>query len=395
MSATTNSPFPSLDDEALRACIHCGLCLGSCPTYQLTGDENNSPRGRLMHWRSINEGRLTPNEKTDFYTDECVGCLACETACPAQVPYGEILHEVRRQRTEDGKRLPWWINLLSKAVQMPALFDLSMMPMRVLRQGGFQSKFVFPGKPPVLQTSAQYAREIMAKVKPTGPTVALLSGCLMEGMFREINFATIRVLAKHNVRVIVPEEQTCCGAFLEHTGSPGLGKLQNTNRSAFDSLKLDAVIANSAGCGLTLSHTLKTPVYDITKYLTQIGVKQGRGIAADHIYIDLPCHLVHGQKEKGISQEFLDAIGTPWSLAPRATDCCGSGGTYNQVKEENAREILRGKSDFLNASPHKRVTVASSNHVCLMQWHSARKQHLVNRPYRVAHVIQLLDESLS
>lgn len=387
--------FPSLDTESLLGCIHCGLCLGACPTYQLTGDENNSPRGRLAHWRAMQEGRLAPSPRLDFYTDECVGCLACETACPAQVPYGDILHEVRRQRVADGKPLPWWIRLAVRAVQNPRLFSLGFSPARLARQMGFSSAFLFPGKPAVLKSSAQYARELMERFRPTGPLVALQTGCLMEAMFREINFATIRVLMAHNVRVVVPETQTCCGAFLEHTGADRVDRLREANRAAFDPLQVEAVITNSAGCGLSMQHTLKTPVRDVHPFLAEIGVRAGRGIAADHIYVDLPCHLVHGQKEPGIPESVLNAIGTPWSLAPMASECCGSGGVYNQLKPENARGMLQRKSAFIDESPHDRIVLATSNHVCLMQWHSTRALGLVRKPHRVAHLVQLLDESLS
>lgn len=396
MNASTPLLEKPVSTSSLDSCIHCGFCLGSCPTYQLTGDENNSPRGRLAHWKALAEGRLQPNAKVDFYMDECVGCLACETACPAQVPYGSILHDILRQRVAEGKSVPWWLRLVADAVGRPDLFHLALLPLRLLRKSGWPgSKFIFPGRPSIFKSSSEYAREVMDRVKPTGPRVALLSGCLMEAAFREINFATIRVLAANNIQVTVPEGQTCCGAFLEHTGIAGLDKLQQTNRSAFDSLDVDAIVTNSAGCGLTLQYSLQTPVVDVTKLLAEVGCRAGHGVAADHIYVDLPCHLVHGQKEPGIPTAVLDAIGTPWSLAPMATECCGSGGVYNQLKPDNAREILRRKSAFLDESPHKCVILTTSNHVCLMQWHSARRQNLVRRPYRVAHVIQLLDESLS
>ena len=182
--------------------------------------------------------------------------------------------------------------------------------------------------------------------------------------------------------------------MLEHTGVGNAEGLAAKNRAAFDGLKVDAVIANSSGCGLTLRHQLKTPVRDISGFLAEIGVRQGKGVAADHVYVDLPCHLIHGQKE-ALPESIINAIGTPWSLAPMAADCCGSGGVYNLVKPENAREILRKKSAFLDDSPYKRVTLATANHVCMMQWNSARSQGLVNRDFRVAHIVQLLDESLS
>lgn len=392
-----NSSEPLIAKRDLHtSCVHCGLCLEVCPTYQLSGDENNSPRGRLRLWREEADGRLPPDAWTTTYTQECVGCLACESACPANVPYGELLEYTRQQHVAaDRTKVPASLRFAAALAARPGLFNWAMTPVRMLRQWKMlRHRFLFAGKPAVAESTASFARRQMEKHRPTGPRVALLTGCLMESVFREINFATIRVLIENNVQVIVPETQTCCGAMHEHLGVAGVEKLQEQNCKTFEAAKVDAVVCNSSGCGLTLSKTLRgrLPVQDVLEFLGTLGPKRRqRGDNSARVYVDLPCHLIHGQKSQGIPQSVLDAIGYRWELAPQARDCCGSGGVYNLQKPENAKEILRRKSEFLNSADGQPVILATSNHVCMMQWNSAGKLGLVKRPYQVRHVIQLLD----
>jgi len=325
-------------------CTHCGFCLAACPTYKLTGDENNSPRGRLRLWSEDAAGRLPQDAWTDFYTSECVGCLACETACPANVPYGEIFERIRHEHVATHRFAPKLsLRLAAAAVAHPALFDLVLLPARLLRRAGLNfQRFLFPGQPAVLQSTAAYARELMQRHHPTGPRVAFLTGCLMEALFREINFATVRVLIENNVQIIIPEDQGCCGAFQEHTGLDGVEALREQNRRAFASLDVDAVVSNSSGCGYALGWTLKEqrPVRDVLSFLGDLDPVRRKRPANDgaRVYVDLPCHLVHGQKAAGIPANVLNATGYRWELAPNAKDCCGSGGVYNIQKPENARE---------------------------------------------------------
>ena len=390
----------AVERDLLTSCVHCGFCLEVCPTYQLSGDENNSPRGRLRLWREEAEQKLAPDPWTVAYTQECVGCLACETACPANVPYGELLEQTRRAHVAANRTRPSLkLRLAAALAARPGLFNFTMMPTRLLRRWGFQPHpFLFRGQPTLAQSTAAYAEQLMQQHRPNGPRVALLTGCLMEAVFREINFATVRVLIENNVQVIVPRDQGCCGAMQEHLGLDGVDLLRAQNRHAFRGADVDAVVCNSSGCGLALSKSLQTDaaVRDVLDFLGELKLVQRRRNSADaRVYIDLPCHLVHGQKLAGIPGSVLDATGFRWELAPQARDCCGSGGVYNLQQPENAREILARKSAFLNEAAGDPVILATSNHVCLMQWNSARAAGLVKRPYQVQHVIQLLDpESL-
>ena len=414
--ATRTSVLQTASKNLLTSCVHCGFCLEVCPTYQLTGDENNSPRGRLRLWREEAEGRLAADPLTVAYTQECVGCLACEPACPANVPYGEILEQIRHKHVDAHRSRPSWkLRFAAAVAERPWLFSFLSLPVRGWRRlGWLPHRLLFQGRPPVVESTARYAARMMQKHQPTGPRVALLTGCLMEAVFREINFATIRVLIENNVRVIVPEGQTCCGAMHEHLGLPAVDGLRNTNRQAFSADAVDAIVCNSSGCGLALSKTLarktlasktlasnlptsdrhrQIPVLDVLTFLGQRDVvnriRPQNSLA--RVYVDLPCHLIHGQRTPGIPENVLQAMGLPWQLAPQATECCGSGGTYHLQQPQNARQILTGKAAFLNEAQGDPVILATSNHVCMMQWNSALADGIIQRPFSVKHVIQLLD----
>jgi len=396
---------PAEQRDLLTRCVHCGLCLEVCPTYQISGEENNSPRGRLRLWREEAEGRLPRDEWTAKYTAECVGCLACEPACPANVPYGEILEITRHQHVEQGRaNPPVWLRFAAALAARPKLFGWLATPVRALRRWGVPAhRFLFRGNPPMWGSTAAYAQWCMEKYQPTGPTVALLTGCLMEAVFRELNFATVRVLAKSNVRVVVPASQGCCGAMHEHLGVAGVETLRSRNRSAFNSGQFDAIVANSSGCGLALGKTMRgeagPPVRDVLEFLgeqfTRQPPKWEKRSPSARVYVDLPCHLVHGQRVAEIPRAVLDATGLSWEYAPMARDCCGSGGVYNLQRPLSAREILARKAEFLNDAAGDPVILATSNHVCLMQWYSARSTGLVRKPFETKHVIQLLDEALA
>jgi len=392
---TGTSPHRPLP-ELLTSCVHCGFCLEVCPTFQASGDENNSPRGRLRLWREESEGQLAPDPWTASYTGDCVGCLACEPACPANVPYGEILEQVRHEHVKAGRSSPrLMLRAAAWLAARPSLFSGVMLPVRWLRRWRLaRHRMLFPGQPAVALSTAEYARKLMARHKPSGPRAALLTGCLMDAVFREINFATVRVLIENNVQVVIPEAQGCCGAMHEHLGLDDVERLREGNRESFRSAGVDVVLANSAGCGLATRRALDglLPVRDVLDFLGEIGPvrRTGRPEAA-RVWLDLPCHLVHGQRVPGIPTAVMEATGYRWQLAPGTRDCCGSGGVYNLQRPDAAREILRKKSAFLNDAPGEPLILATSNHVCMMQWHSASAGGFVSRPFSVRHVIQLLD----
>jgi glycolate oxidase iron-sulfur subunit len=372
----------------LLNCVHCGLCLDECPTYRFSGDEANSPRGRLGLWRAIAEGRLEADAVTDHYTDECVGCLACVTACPANVPYGDLLLEARSQRQAAGAPLDWRLKVLAPWLNRGAALKVLALPLRLLRRLGLPLPWgIFPGSVALWESSASYAKRVNQALAPSKGTVALLQGCIMEAAFKEINFATIRVLAANGYRVLVPEAQGCCGAVHEHAGLHGKAELDAQNQRAF--AEAQVVISNSSGCGLSLSHALPGKQRDLLDYLEKEGVRPGAKLDYSHVYYDFPCHAYHGLGLQDPPQRLFEAAGLDWSLAPDADRCCGSGGAYQMTHPGNAAKILKEKSAFLDQSPYENPVLATGNHVCLMQWNQARTA----RPFQARHLVQLLDES--
>ncbi|MEQ9218965.1 MAG: (Fe-S)-binding protein [Cyclobacteriaceae bacterium] len=394
MGKSLKENIDSSNSDTLNSCVHCGLCLSDCPTYNLTGDEANSPRGRLHLWKAEKEGRLSEDSLVDFYTDECVGCLACETACPSNVPYGQFLEERRRKQVVEGRNhVHWKIRVVGKLIKQLSILNLLTLPIRILRMMGMKMGLIFPGDPAIFESSYSYADRLRKQYKPSGPEVALLTGCLMEGVFREINFATIQVLMRNNINVIIPEGQGCCGAIYEHTGLEDPNELFEQNRKIFLKYNVDMVLSNSSGCGLALSKALtgtNIRVKDVVTYLGELNLNQpSKKSDKIKLFVDLPCHLIHGQREAGIPASVLDATGYEWELAPGARDCCGSGGSYNIQKPDNAREIIKGKSEFLNSIPDEIYPIiVTSNHVCMMQWKTAKE--LIRRPFEVKHLMELL-----
>ena len=292
-----------LSSDLLRSCVHCGFCLEVCPTYQLSGDENNSPRGRLRLWREEAEGQLEKDPWTVTYTDECVGCLACQTACPANVPYGQIFETVRREHVEEGRsQRTMRVRLAAQLSRRPRLFAAVATPIRLARRWGWGKKSrLFPGHPSTLLSTAEYAKRLVERHQPKGDKVGLLVGCLMESVFREINFATVRVLVENGFRVEVPAGQSCCGALHQHAGLGGSSDLAEQQRAVFDSSGFDVVVTNSSGCGLALQHTLTTPVQDVLALLAITSIKSRDARSPDaRVYLDLPCdHVAFCHSRRG------------------------------------------------------------------------------------------------
>jgi glycolate oxidase iron-sulfur subunit len=344
--------------------------------------------------RAIEDGRVTDTEMSDFYLDECVGCLACETACPANVPYGDILAEKRSARNNQGKKADFRIALAAKLVMHRSLFQLIGFPVRLMRRLGINlHKLLVPGKPSLILSTADHAKKQVEKYMPKGKKVTLLTGCLMESTYREINFATVNVLVKLGYQVEIPKDQACCGAIHEHAGLPGKAELDQRNITAFNSTDAEIILTNSAGCGLALKHGAEKPVEDIVSFLSREKITARRKSDIDQVFVDQPCHLVNGQKVT-VPISLMDSLGIPWSFAPRSDECCGAGGTYNVTHEENSEKILQRKSGFLKEAAFSKMVLATANHVCMQQWNKGIAMEGVSSRASVKHIIQLVDEVL-
>lgn len=375
----------------LLGCVHCGLCLSSCPTFKISGDENNSPRGRLAMWRALSEDKIKNDAVVSHYTDECVGCLACETVCPSNVEYGNIIHSIKQDAYKIGRGPKFKDKLIGKMATMDSFKGWLTLPARVFRKLNIPfSAFVFNGKPSIWQSSRQYAEVENKKIKEKVNKVGFFTGCLTEGVYRELNFATIRILTTNQIEVQIPNSQKCCGAVTSHLGLPENSKDSEKNKSLFNDYPI--VLSNTSGCAFELSKNNPSKIHDVIYFLNSQNLKKGAALPADHIFVDLPCHSYHGLKNQKPPHNFLNVLGVEWSLAPNADLCCGAGGSYQMTHTENANQIIADKGSFLETHKNKRIILATGNPVCMMQWSRYVRNNNLGH-VTVKHFAELLDDS--
>ncbi len=391
-------------------CVHCGLCLSSCPTYRETGRETSSPRGRIYLMRGVAEGRI-PLGAVEEEAWLCLGCRACETACPSGVRFGSLLEKTRASVPRRGwaghleafalrrvvphrRRLRLLVGALA-AVQRLGLDALGARLLPRLRE----SQRLLPPIPPRAQRAPLPPR-IPAEGARRG-CVALLEGCVMPELFGPVNAATARVLTRNGFDVVVPEGQGCCGALQAHAGDASLAAgLAERNLRAFAAARVDAVVVNSAGCGAALREygdwlgapgaELAGRVRDVCEFLDEVGLAAPPGRLEARVCYDDPCHLLHGQGVGEAPRRLLAAI-PGLELVPHddAAACCGAAGTYNLTQPEMSRAVLARKLASLAAAAPD--VIASGNPGCLMQLRAGALGAGLRA--RVAHPVELLDEA--
>lgn len=423
------SHLKDLDYSVVQQCMHCGLCLPTCPTYDATKLERNSPRGRIALMRAIADDRLEP---TKTFADEmyfCLGCLACMTACPAGVNYAELFEHARAEAETSGVlnsprrslirafTLRWLfmdlnrLQLVGKALQLWQQLGLrtAVRKSGVLRLLPKRLRELEAMTPTV---NASFSAELIAPVTaPSGSAryrVAMLTGCAQDLIFSDVNRDTVEVLARNGCEVITPPEQNCCGSLHAHNGEWELAqRLARKNLDQFPPERFDAIITNAGGCGSHLKHYAKLlvddPVYlpraqawdlkvkDIHEWLAQIGVAApGTGQPAQTVTYHESCHLCHGQKISQQPRRILQAIpGVNLVELPEATWCCGSAGIYNLTQPEMAGQLLERKVDHILTTGA--TVVATGNPGCLLQVINGLKSRGVG--IRVAHPVTLLAEA--
>lgn len=401
-SATT---FSSLDP-----CVHCGFCLPACPTYLVTGDEADSPRGRIVLMRGLEQGEISPDDPALLqHLDACLGCRGCEPVCPSGVGYGRGLEAARELLvahrglrplarlilTVFGSTLLWKplfaITKLLRGLGIPRLLSGSSRP-------GFSMAMVAATEPTFRSESTWNAE----RGTRNGSTVALFRGCVMQGLFAHVHDATRRTLEANGYRVIEINGQVCCGALHEHAGARGdAERLARENVRAFAD-QADFIVINSAGCGALLKdygHLLGTAaasafgakVKDVTELLALQGPRSGAALPVEVAY-DAPCHLQHAQRVHEAPLAVLRAIpDLRLQLLPGSDRCCGSAGIYSMLEPEMSRSVLATKvQSFAEAAPRPTI-VATGNPGCLMQIGAGVIAE--GLPIRVAHPVELLDES--
>jgi glycolate oxidase iron-sulfur subunit len=387
-------------------CVHCGLCLPACPTYRLTGRETSSPRGRVYLMRGVAEGRLPLGPALAEEAYFCLGCRACETACPSGVRYGALLEQTRAAVERSGLRAGLAARLerfaLRALIPRPRRLAGAFSALALLQQSGLgrlaallparlaAAWRLLPAVPPRSERR-RLPRVIPAEGARRG-RVALFEGCLMPQMFGVVNAATARVLARNGFEVVVPASQGCCGALHLHAGDPDFAhELEGANVAAFEGA--DAIVVNSAGCGAALREgALGARVRDVCEFLDEVGLVAEPPPRAGTVCYDDPCHLVHAQRVEAAPRRLLARV-PGLRLVPHddPTSCCGAAGVYNLTHPDASQAVLAPKLDALaKADPD---WIATGNPGCLMQLAAGTRARGLRA--RVVHPVQLLCEDAS
>ncbi len=429
-TAQRRSHLKDLDYSVVQQCMHCGLCLPTCPTYDATKLERHSPRGRISLMRAIADDRL---DTTKTFGDEmyfCLGCLACMTACPAGVNYAELFEHARAE-VEERRLLGSPQRILIRWFTVKWLFmDLRRLlllgrAMRLYQQLGIQTLIRGSGvlrllprrlqeleaMTPVipLKFSADMIAPVTSAVGERKYRVAMLTGCAQDLIFSDVNRDTVDVLAYNGCEVFTPPDQQCCGSLHAHNGELGLAaQLARKNIDQFPPDQFDAIISNAGGCGSHLKHYRKLladdPRYceraelwdrrlkDIHEFLAQIGLKAPARENQPPITVTYheSCHLSHGQKIAEQPRQILRLIpNLTLTELPEANWCCGSAGIYNLVQPEMANRLLDRKLARIRSTGAS--VVANANSGCLLQLINGIRQAGLN--VRVAHPMTLLAEA--
>ena len=350
--------------DPLAPCVHCGFCLPACPTYLATGDEADSPRGRIVLMRALERGELEPDDPALIqHLDACLGCRGCEPVCPSGVSYGRGLEQARERLFErrGGSALSRMVlgtfrheRLWRPLFTMSRALRSTGIP-RALAGGGrfgFQMGMLAATRPAPRESRA--ATLDFRRSAPDPQPVALFRGCVMDTLFDHVHDATRRTLEANGYRVREVEGQGCCGALHEHAGDrPAARALARENVEAFRDSG-DPIVVNSAGCGALLKdygHLLEDEagaafgerVRDVTELLAAAGPRQGASLDAEVAY-DAPCHLQHAQRVHDAPLAVLRAIpGLRLGLLPGSDRCCGSAGIYSVLQPAMARAVLDAK----------------------------------------------------
>ncbi|SEK75597.1 glycolate oxidase subunit GlcF [Pacificibacter marinus] len=396
-------------NEILRACVHCGFCTATCPTYAVLGDELDSPRGRIYLIKDMLENDRPADEKTVKHIDRCMSCLSCMTTCPSGVHYMHLIDHARAHVEKTYKRplmdrlLRW---TLAKILPYPGRFRLALLGAKI----GRPFRHLIPD--PRLRAMLDMAPKTIPPVsrnddpqvfKAQGTRkmrVALMTGCAQKALDTNINDATIRLLVRHGCEVVVAKGAGCCGALTHH-----MGREAEAHASAANNIRawmaevnvdgLDAIVINTSGCGTTLKdygHMMRDTdlaqdarkiaglAKDVSEVLMQLDLAQGTQDLT--VAYHAACSLQHGQQIKSDPKTLLKRVGFT-VVEPRDSHlCCGSAGTYNLLQPEISRKLKQRKVQSLEAKTPD--VVAAGNIGCIMQIGSGTQLPIV-------HTVELLD----
>ena len=398
-------------NEILRSCVHCGFCTATCPTYQVLGDELDSPRGRIYLIKDMLERGRPADEKTVKHIDRCLSCLACMTTCPSGVHYLHLVDHARAH-IEKTYRRPLMDRMLravlARVIPYPGRFRLALLGARIVRP----FSFLVPDKrlkamlamapkhiPPV---SRNDDAQVFPAIGERKLRVALMTGCAQKALNTDINDATIRILRRLGCELVVAKGSGCCGALTHHMGKEDLAHgSAAANIRAWMAEKqtngLDAIVINTSGCGTTVKdygHMFRTDAAltadaatvagmarDISELLVQVGLPEGaaRGM---RVAYHAACSLQHGQQIKTAPKDLLKRAGFQVVEPADSHLCCGSAGTYNLLQPEISQDLKRRKVATLEAKAPD--IIAAGNIGCMMQIGSGTTVPVV-------HTVELLD----
>ena len=397
----------------IDTCVHCGFCLQACPTYVNLEDENDSPRGRIVLMRAVIEGELALDDPSvHTHIDRCLGCRACETACPSGVPYGQLL-EATRATLREVRPTPFIGRVILGIFARAGVMRWMMLASRLMRRAGIPTLFAGVGGR-LGFASAMLAstrvplpeREYGVPNSATRERVALLVGCVMDGLFARTNRATRRTLQVNGYGIVDAPGQVCCGALHAHAGDLETArKLARENIAAFEKSAGELIGVNAAGCGAMMkeyghlladdpawaarAQRVAARVRDVSELLAAAGPKPGAPLPVRVTY-DAPCHLLHAQRLSAPPLAVLRAI-PELTLLPLtdADQCCGAAGIYNLIEPDTSNAVLSPKLRHIVATGAD--WVATGNPGCLMQIGAGLRR--AHARARAIHPVDLLDAS--
>ena len=434
MSQNPNSgPSPVYEDYT--RCIHCGLCLNACPTYRLWNLEADSPRGRIQQMFRVFQGESSGQSQPEArfsqgfvdHINKCLDCRACETACPSGVEYGKLVEHARARIERRYERS--WIaqvarnfffrdflsasHFIEDAARVFRLYQRSGIQ-AVARGIGILKLFGLAERDrllPQIDGDFFFNRfgSTFAPVGPRRARVAFFAGCIANVTFSRLNEATIRVLTANGCEVVVPKEQSCCGALSAHAGFRDAARgFARKNLEAFQLHDFDAIVTNAAGCGSTMkeydrlfsTHELEhaqarafaAKTRDVAEFLADLGLTAKLGSLRLRVTYQDSCHLLHGQKIREAPRKLLRGIpDLDFVELPHSEICCGSAGTYNVTQTETSLQLLAEK--MRHAQSTGAETIATANPGCILQLRAGVTLHHLNQ--NVLHVVELLDRAIS
>lgn len=410
--------------EDLLACVHCGFCLPVCPTYEVLADENDSPRGRIYLMRALAEGRSEASEAYDLHIGRCLGCRACETACPAGVEYGALLEQARDRSAGDGPR-DRLLDFALQALTAPGVSRLTWSLARLARGTGLawlaaklapRGIGLGAGMLHATRPAIRAGPVRGAAPEPGSGSYALLEGCVMAGLFPHVHTATRRTLARRGLSEMRAPGQVCCGALHAHAGRMDAARdLARVNIESFERSGTQWIVTNSAGCGAALrdyptwfrqepelrrrAEAMAAQVRDVTQLLAAEVARDG--IEAEpppgnrtgpprvplRIAYDAPCHLLHAQRVRDAPIEALTAAGFEVVPLPSWERCCGGAGLYNLMQPELSEAVLDLKLAEIREGSFD--LVATGNPGCIMFLRAGLERAGIG--VRVAHPVELVD----